>query len=280
MIDFLPSLGMMLSYGSVSATSKRAILQIGRYKAIVYAYLTLVVLLGIGALITGSLPSFSPALVPLYFIQIGAGGFGAIAAYHALSFGKASVINPVSKSYVLLVILAGVVFLGEVLSEGQIAGAVLIVISASILSLEKGWKPTYEAWMPYLALSIIFRAYYYTNIKVFVDEMGFLAATVALEAGITSLVILFHFLRGRDLGFPGEKQLSFAILAGFLIFCGSTMYNLSVNFVGAALTAAISAGTPIIGSLVSFILLGERLEPQKYAAIMTTVIGLAMIMLL
>jgi drug/metabolite transporter (DMT)-like permease len=270
---------MLFSYGSVAASSKRAIMEIGSHRAIVYAYLALVFLLIGGALITGSLPVFSVELLPLYLLQVAAGGFGAIAAYHALSFGKASVISPVSKSYVLLVILAGVFFLGESLSLFQVAGAVLIVISAIVISMGKGWKPAYEPWMPYLGLSIILRAYYYTNIKIFVNDMGAFASAVALETGITILVIMFHFLRGRDLSVPRMEQARFAVIAGSLIFFGSVFYNISVSFIGAALTAAVSAGTPIMSSVTSFFILGEKLEKRKYVAIVLTVFGLLLIAL-
>jgi drug/metabolite transporter (DMT)-like permease len=65
-----------------------------------------------------------------------------------------------------------------------------------------------------------------------------------------------------------------------LIFAGSLLYSLSVSLVGAALTAAISAASPIVNAVASYLLLKERLEPHKYAAIALMVAGLAMIFLL
>jgi drug/metabolite transporter (DMT)-like permease len=52
-----------------------------------------------------------------------------------------------------------------------------------------------------------------------------------------------------------------------------------VAYIGAALTAAISAGTPIVNAAVSYLLLKEKLDRCKYAAIILVVLGLAMIVL-
>jgi drug/metabolite transporter (DMT)-like permease len=124
------------------------------------------------------------------------------------------------------------------------------------------------------------RAYYYTFIKTFVTELGPYLATLSLELGIVVFVVAFHAIRGRDLSPPKPHELRFAALSGTLIFIGSLAYSLSVAFIGAALTAAISAGTPIVNAGVSYILLKEKLDIYKYAAVAMVVIGLAMIVLI
>jgi hypothetical protein len=51
MLDFLPSLGSAVCYGSASPFSKKAIKVMGRHKAIVYAYAALITLLLLGVII-------------------------------------------------------------------------------------------------------------------------------------------------------------------------------------------------------------------------------------
>ena len=57
-----------------------------------------------------------------------------LAYYRALQLGQASLVSPIDKSSVLLVMLMGVVFLGEHLSLKQWAGAALIFTGVLIIA--------------------------------------------------------------------------------------------------------------------------------------------------
>lgn len=279
MLEFLPSVGSVLSFGTASSVSKRAITALGRHRAIVYAYAALVFLLLAGALFGGVAFSFPPEMLPAYVLQVAIGALGAIAAYKALDYGKASVVAPMAKTYVLLVLVAGMFVLGEELSELQAAGSVLMVGSALVLAFEKEAELKPERWMAYLALSIACRAYYYTFIRDFVSALGPYQATVVLELGIAAAVVAFHVLRGRDIS-PRPVGKSFPAAAnGALIFFGTVLYSFSVGAIGAALTAAISAGSPIVNAAASRILLGERLDAHKYAATLLLALGLALVLI-
>lgn len=280
MLSFLPSLISLLSYGSASAASKKAISVIGRHKAIVYAYAVLVVLLAAGAVVLGEQFSFPLEILPFYIVQVSIGALGAIAAYKALDYGKASIVSPIGKVYVLAVLAAGIIILGEELSIGQIAGSLSIVASAVVLAMDRAGKLRAEKWMLYLGLSVICRAYYYTFIKNFVLLFGAYQTAVLLELGIAGFTIAFHALRGRDISPPAAGKLKYPAVPGILVFLGSISYNLSVSYIGAALTAAISAGTPIVNSIASYAILKEKLDMRKYAAIVLMVAGLLMVFVL
>ncbi|MBD3210820.1 EamA family transporter [Candidatus Micrarchaeota archaeon] len=278
MLEFIPSLVSVSSYGTVSALSKRAIFEMGRHKAIVYAYLAMILLLVLGAAAMGIVPAIPENMHLMYLVQVATGGLGAIAAYKALHYGKSSIVSPMSKTYVLLVLATSIIFLGEQLAPGQIAGSVLVLLAALILSM-KGKEIKPEKWMLYLFLSILCRTYYYTFIKNFVTALGPFQTTLVLELGIVLFIAAFHALRKRDLAPPGKRKLAFPAMAGAMIFTGSLFYSISVGTIGAALTAAISAGSPIINSIASFFLLKEKLDRDKYAAIMILAAGLVLIFL-
>jgi drug/metabolite transporter (DMT)-like permease len=279
MLEFLPALGSLLSYGSVSPSSKKAINELGRHKSIVYAYLAMVVLLLLGAVVLNISIEFPEYLLPGYLLQIVIGGLGAITAYKALDYGKASITSPISKVYVILVLAISIVFLGEQLTAGQVTGSLLMVGAAIVLALDSKGELKPKKWMLYLGISMLCRVYYYTFIKTFVTELGPYLATLSLELGIVVFVIAFHAVRGRDLSPPKISKVRFAAVSGTLIFFGSLAYSLSVAYIGAALTAAISAGTPIVNAAVSYFLLKEKLDTYKYAAIILVVLGLTMIVL-
>jgi drug/metabolite transporter (DMT)-like permease len=91
-------------------------------------------------------------MLPEYIVQVSVGGLGAIAYYKALTYGKASILSPISKANVLIILATSIIFLGEELTTFQIAGALLIVISAIIIALD-GWKFRLEKWMLYLGIA-------------------------------------------------------------------------------------------------------------------------------
>jgi len=279
MLEFLPSIASLLSFGTLSAISKKAITEIGRHKAIVYAYIVMVALLLAGTLVMGLNLILPQELMLLYAAEVIIGSLGVIAAYKALHYGKASLTGPISKSYVLIVLVMSILFLGEELSLGQIGGSVIIVIAALFLAMD-GKKLQSGPWLLFLGFAILCRAFYYTFIKNFVVALGAFEATVLLELGITIFVMIFHAIRGKDISPPEIKKGIYPALAGTFAFSGSLLYSISVGMVGAALTAAISAGTPIVNAIASYFLLGEKLDMHKYAAILLMVVGLAAIFLL
>jgi drug/metabolite transporter (DMT)-like permease len=277
MLDYLPALGSLLSYGSMGPASKKAINAVGRHRAIAYIYLVLVVLLVLGALFGNLAITFPAGLLPAYAAQVAIGAIGAIAAYKALDYGKASITSPLGKVDTVLVLMMSIVLLGEAPGTLQVAGALVMVCAALIIARDEGGKLRMEPWMPYLGLSIICRSYYYTFIKTFVEALGPYQATLFLELGIVAFVVSFHALRGRDLAPPPPSRAVFVIGAGFLFFGGTLLYSISVGAIGAALTSAVYSGAPIINAVVSRILLGEKLDAAKYAAIALMVLGLFLI---
>ncbi len=279
MLEYLAGIGSLLSYGSFGPVSKRAINEVGRHRAIAYSYLGLVSLLLAAALICGVSIGFPQDLLPAYAAQVAIGALGAIAAYKALDYGKASITSPLSKIDTIIILALSILILGEAPGPLQVAGALLIVGAALIIARDEGGRLRLEPWMPYLGLSILCRAYYYTFIKTFVTALGALPATLFLEGGIVAFVVAFHALRGKDLSPPPLKKTGFIAAGGLLFFSGSLLYSTSVGAIGAALTSAICSASPIMNTVSARLLLGERLDAAKHAAIIMMVLGLVLIIL-
>ncbi|MBU0591448.1 DMT family transporter [Candidatus Micrarchaeota archaeon] len=279
MFEFIYALGSLFSFGCNSSIIKKSITDIGRHKSITYMYLTLITLLVLGAMLLNIKIELPLELVPDYIAEIVIGALGVIAAFKAIEYGKVSITSPVSKLYVLLVVAGGILLLGETLSTGQVMGSVIIVVAAILLSVNDKMQFKLEKWMIYLFISILCRAYYYTFIKTFVVVMGAYQTTMMLEIGVAVCVIGFHLLRGRDLSIESPNKMGFAIVSGIMCFFGTVLYSLSVGAIGAALTAAISAGSPIINTISARILVGEKLPLYKYIAIVLIAIGLIAILL-
>jgi drug/metabolite transporter (DMT)-like permease len=280
MLDFAPGIGSLLTFGSTGPASKKAINELGRHRAIAYAYISLVAVLIIGALAMGINAPFPQELLPLFILQVVIGAFGSIAAYKAMEYGRASVVVPVGMISGVLVIALSIMLLGESPGALQVAGGLMIICSALVVAADAGGRLRFEPWMPYLAASILCRTYYFTGIKTFVTALGPYQSSLFIEAGIAAFIIGFHLLRGRDLSPPKRaSMLAPAAATGTLMFFGSVLYNFSVRSIGAGLTSAIYSGTPIVNAVLAYFLLGEKLDAAKYAAIALMVLGLVMIVM-
>ena len=280
MLEFLAALGSVFSFGSSGVMAKQAIQTVGRFKAISYFYITEVALLLIVALLLGITIQLPQDLIIPYIAQAAIGAFGVIAYFKALEQGKASILAPIGRVHVLLVVIAGVFLFGEALSALQMGGSLLIIASALVIALfgKDGMKS--EKGVGYMVFAILGWGYYFTFLKIFVDALGPFLATLVTESGVAFIVIGYYLIRRRDLSPPSLKEGKFAIGNGVLVFFGALLYNFSIEKIGIALTASVVAGAPIVTAIFSYVFLREKLDPHKYAAIALLVIGLIMIFLL
>ncbi|MEW6036501.1 MAG: DMT family transporter [Candidatus Micrarchaeota archaeon] len=278
MLELLPALGSLLFVGASGAATKLAIAKAGRHKALMYSYVVMVALLWAGAFAAGITVSMPEGMWAAYAIQVVVGAGAVIAFFKAMEHGSSSVMIALSESYVLIVIGAGVLLLGESLPATDILGSLLIIGASALLAFEgRNWK--LEKGAAYMALTVLGWGYYYAFLKVFVSSMGFYEATLALESGIFALIAAYYMLRGRDVTLPPPQCRQVIIMRGGIVFSSALLYALSVSIIGVALTAAIGAGSPVANAVVSRIILKERLDGYKCAAILLMAAGLALIAL-
>jgi transporter family protein len=276
MFEFLYSLASLFSLGSNTAVSKRAIHSASRYQAIVYMYIVLSILLVIAAVVFGVQFPVPGAILPILIFSIIVGALAIIARYKAIEMGKASIISPLGKTYVILVLLIGILVFGESLSLTNAFASLLILISAGIISFS-GKKLTdlsIERGVPFILLSILGWGIYYSLLKPIVAALGPFAATFYLEIGITMFVLGYAIIRKKKTALPDPASSRFIVTSGFLVFVGSLAYSFSVEAIGIALTAVIVSCTPAVNLIASRILLGEKLSYAKYGAIALLIVGL------
>jgi drug/metabolite transporter (DMT)-like permease len=264
--------------GLADTLTKTTILGSGRYKAIVYNYVVVVLLLAAGAFALGVPFSFPPELLPAFIAQSVIGAGAIIAFFKAFESGRASILAPLSMMYVLIVIALGAAVFGENLSMMQLGGAALVLLSAVVLAFEDIQKFRLEAGALLLALTILGWGYYYTFIKLFIAPMGAYMATVVLETGVALCIFAYYLWRQKDLSPPAPGQAGAILLRSIIIFAGALLYMYAVAGIGVSLTSVIMAGTPLISLPASRILLGERLSAHKYAAAALIVLGLALVL--
>jgi len=277
MIGILAALLSMTAFGLAAPFNKMAFSGAGRHRTIVYTYLVLVPSIFLVAILSGQRIWFPAQLLHAYLLQCIMGAIGVIAAFKALEMGRTGVISTLGRGYTLIVLLAGIILLGESLSLQQMAGALLVVASSFVIGAGTPGRIRLESGLLFVAISIIGRAYYYTGIKMFVEALGPMLSVALLELGVCSMVVAYYLVRRRDLSLPGAGARMPIAAGGASLLLATVAYNVSVAELGAGLTSAIIAGGPIITAIASHFMLGERLEAEKYAAIVLMALGLVAI---
>jgi drug/metabolite transporter (DMT)-like permease len=277
-MSVLLALGATLCGGIADTLTKKTITHSGRYKAIVYNYLAVILFLIIGAVILGIPFVFPHELIPAFLVQSVVGAAAVAAFFKAFESGKASILAPLCSLYVLVVVILGIVVFGEALSLMQLAGAGLVLLSALVLAFEDLRDFKLEKGVLYIALTIIGWGYYYSFIKIFIPAMGAYMSTVVLEAGVSFFVISYYLAKKKDLSPPPSLQAALIAVRSFIIFLGALLYTYAVAGIGVALTSVIVAGTPLVSVPASHVLLGEKLSIHKYLAVLLIVLGLAMVL--
>ncbi len=275
-MEFLPVLVVLLSFGSTGVVIKKSIGKIGHGPTLTISYTTVSFFLICGAFLTRMNLTFSTDLLFIYFLEIIIGATGIIYLTKALGIGKASVISTIGKLANVIVLFAGIIFFGEVVSYNQLFGIALIISAIGILILNNELKFKYEKWMLYIGISILSYAFYFTNIKLLIQPLGFYQATLFLENGIAVLVMVYYLFNGKKLLPDSFKKTGYAFL---FVLMGTLFYSLSVSLIGVSLTSAIAAGTPVIASVSAFFLLKEKLNLYKYITIVFVILGIILITL-
>ena len=91
-------------------------------------------------------------------------------------------------------------------------------------------------------------------------------------------LLLYYIAKRSRLSLPSAEHSPYVLAHGSLLFIGILLYNYSISIIGAALTASVVAAAPIINSLASYFLLGEKLDNHKYLAIALMVLGLILLL--
>ena len=279
MFEALYSIITSICFGLGSTISKKTISENGLYRAIVYNYVFVALLLIVGAIFFHQSLSFPSTLVFPYLIEILIGAVAVIALFRAFEIGKASVLGPLSMLYVLVVLFGAIVFFGENVSQYLMAGCLLLISSSLFLSFENLRKFKLESGVALLLVTIFGWGYYYSAMKIFVPVLGAYMTTFYLEIGIGIIVSTYAILSKKDVSPPKSSDSIEIFFRSGLLFLGSLLYSASVGNIGVGLTSAIVSSSSLVTAISSYFMLKEKLDFSKYLAMFISIIGLVLIFL-
>ncbi len=280
MFQFLYALISFFSWGSEGIFDKKSMEKLNPYNALniryafvfIWVILTTIIFSGI------TLPSFS--LIPYILFTCFIGAAAIIFFFKALNEIGVSLPIAIAKNYFLVTIVISIIFFNETLTLMQIIAALMILSSIFVLSFEKKEKKIIlSKGVIFSLLTLVGWGAYFALIKPIVLTLNPFNASLVLESTIFFMILSYSFLTKKELKLNEKKSNGFAFIASILLVIGSISYNFSIELIGASLTAVAVAPTPILASVLAGIFLKEKLTKIKYAAIIVSVIGLALLFL-
>ncbi len=288
MIGDLLGLGSAFTWALVSVLlrslqSRTNALSLNAFRSLVAAVLAMAVVIGTGRL--ELLDDFSrPSLFFLVISVLVGMGIGDTLYFHSLRLVGIVRGLLLSNSYPIFAALMASVLLGERVTPGLLLGTLLVVSGvglvmvpnkALLLKSEVGPGKNMRLGILLALLSGLCWALATVLVRIGVQQTdGLTATTVRLMAATIALLLGTGVSRsGFQLREYWGTQLAGAVAAGMITLLTSLTFLLSVQFVGAAKAATLTATAPLFGAPMS-LLMGERMTWQIAAGCIISVAGI------
>lgn len=265
---------VMIGWGVHKLFAKKLINRIGSYSGLIYTNSTIVALVVLYCLITGTfaVPTSNTILLILIISVLGA--FGVFFLYKAMEIGKLSIVVPVSHSYSALIVLLAFIFFGERLNALQLTAIILTIIGTLLISFKyselKKIKLKYASkGVPYAIATTLLWGIVYFLIRLVVDELGPFVTSLYFETIILVLLFLpavFGFMKLKK---PDKKAAQLFLFSGIFAGIGAIAYNAGVKYGLVSIVGPLSGASLMVTVILSYFFLKERIElNQKIAVLM------------
>ena len=210
-------------------------------------------------------------------------GVGVIVFFAGLAAGPISVVAPLSALGAALIPVAAGIADGERLSAAVLAGALLCLVSVTLVSLEsrpatgRGRPPAIGGVACGLAAGVAF-GLYFLFIRNAAQAGGLWPLTVS-RCTASTIVLVTAFWRGHRPVLPrvGRGLSGMALAAGAGDVAASLLYVLAVRSGPFALAAVITALYPAVTVLLATLVLGERMRAAQRAGLALGALGIILV---
>ncbi|MEW6184958.1 MAG: GRP family sugar transporter [Thermodesulfobacteriota bacterium] len=204
----------------------------------------------------------------------------------SVSLLDVSIAFPLSQcAFILLAVLAAVLFLDEPLTWVTFLGAVLIILGIYLMTASRGRrgspterKPVHPKGLLFILIAILAWTGATILLKVGVTGVDpFIAAGVRISTSAVVLLALYLLRRGRgatSLRNIGRQHLILVASAGFLTYgVAAVGYITAIQWIGAGKTVLLTAIAPIFALPFAIVILKEKPTRFTVWGVMVGVIG-------
>lgn len=253
-------------------------------------YLTNLIVQIVGLLIfspiTFFLGVFIPSIETLLLIVLMASMFTVafVSFVKALALGPFGIASPISNSYALVTLIAGIFFLGFNISQNTLFVLLLIITGVGMLALDRS---TFR-WSQFHGSTV-----YFAGLTAILWGIGFALADIVLREltwyqflfflNVFTTVFGFLYYKKAIGSFPDWREFRYryapeAWLAGILLSIGSSALFFASQYSGSVvIPAVIASAAPLVTSLFARLRDNEQLSGYKRLGALIVVIGLMLL---
>jgi drug/metabolite transporter (DMT)-like permease len=171
------------------------------------------------------------------------------------------------------------IFFKERITKYKVGGTLLSFMGVILVIVNNQMQLNADFWGIALLILAVFSAIGYTSLVKNLSEKYNAFTIVSWQSlfglvGFLPLFFLFEFKETSSIGFVWEGFLPIIFLAIFGSIMAFVLFTHSIKVLGVTKSGVFGNAIPVLTSLFSFLLLGERLLGINYIGILIVVIGL------
>lgn len=256
--------------------------RIGAIQASFWIYLSRVIIFSV--LIPFSLQEIARLTLDTFLLNILLSFFlifGTVAFYKGLNTYIPSLVGTIAASFVGLVVIFSMVFLGERINNLQTISIIVIFIGIVLatLNLEAIRKGNHgvSQGMVFAFIAMICWGIYFTFIKIPVYKIGWFWPHY-ISYLLFPLILPFIRFKKMKLNPPNYKKAFLPMILGVLLTgIAAFSYNYGISKELNAIVAPIAGSYPILFVLLAFIFFKDPIRKQQVFGIITVLLGIVLL---
>lgn len=236
------------------------------------------------ALITGTLSDFT--LTAFSFAV--AGGLlhtvGTLSFYKGLREGKVSLVAPISSGWSLILVLAGVLLYGEVLTATQISAVVFVIIGSVLVSTDfrelfSSTKVRFsDPGAPYAFVAMFSWGIGWLFFNEAVKQVGWVTPNIILASSIIFSLVVYSISSKQSLSPPaGKNDWLRAIFIGFATIGAYISYSIGVEKYLTSLVGPLAAAYPLVTVVLAILILREKTVFNQKLGMISVIAGVILL---
>jgi transporter family protein len=254
--------------------------QIGPFKSFFWSQLAgliSVLLLIFAFTINLNIPIWVIILLPIAAIVYSA---GYLLFFKGFEIGNVSIVAATMNLWAVFTMLFAFIFMGQRLSTIQSLGVLMIISGVTLASLNwrdiRNQRFQLSSGVKETVLGAFFFGVFWNISEVISEEIGWLLTTLFVKFGIFVFLLLFSFLRKRELDLTkaATKTKCMVVLMGIIEAGAVAIVNYGLTIGDAILITPIASALSIVTITLAIIFLKDKVTKLQGVGIITAIAGI------
>ena len=254
--------------------------QIGPFKSFFWSQLAgliFTLLLVLAFTINLKFPIWVIILLPIAAIVYSA---GYLFFFKGFEIGNVSIVAATMNLWAVFTMLFAFIFMGQRLSTIQSIGVLMIISGVTLASLNwsdiRNQRFQLSSGVKETVLGAFFFGVFWNISEVISEEIGWLLTTLFVKFGIIVFLLLFSFLRKRELDLTkaATKTKCMVVLMGIIEAGAVAIVNYGLTIGDAILITPIASALSIVTITLAIIFLKDKVTKLQGIGIITAIAGI------